>query len=222
MFYCKEYSHRQCKKPLLNYPTPSRPWSKLAIDLFVYDSVNYLVLVDYFSDFWKVAMLNNTMWTSIIKFCKQQFSRHGIPDILISDNGPQLKSSEFTEFARTWQFTHVTTSPYHSQSNGKVESAVKIVKSIIKKSQRDKRDLWLSILDWRNTPTECMNTSPVQRLFSRRTKTVLPTTSDLFTPKIEKGENVIKFLNNKPKKAKSYYDRNSRSLRDLRINEIVR
>ena len=88
----------------------------------------------------------------IIEFCKQQFSHYGIPDILISDNGSQLKSSEFTEFARTWQFTHVTTSPYHSQSNKKVESAVKIVKSIIKKSQRDKRDLWLSILDWCNTP----------------------------------------------------------------------
>ena len=84
-------------------------------------------------------MLNNTMSTSIIEFCKQQFSRHGIPDILISDNGPQLKSYEFTKFAITWQFIHVTTS--HSQSNGKVESAVKIVKSIIKKSQRDKGSL---------------------------------------------------------------------------------
>ena len=111
---CNEYSHRQCKEPLLNHSIPSRPWSKLAIDLFVYDSVNYVVLVDYFSDFWEVAMLNNTMSTSIIEFCKQQFSRHGIPDILIFDNGPQLKSSEFTEFARTWKFTHVTTSPYHS------------------------------------------------------------------------------------------------------------
>ena len=202
---CNEYWHRQCKEPLLNHPIPSRPWSKLAIDLFVYDSVNYVVLVDYFSDFWEIAMLNNTMSTSIIGFCKQQFSRHGIPDILISDNGPQLKSSKFTKFTRTWQFTHVTTSPYHCQSNGKVESALKIVKSIIKKSQRDKfRDLWLSILDWRNTPTECMNTSPVQRLFSRRTKTVFSTTSDLLTPKIEKGENVTKLLNNK---VKYYYDK---------------
>ena len=65
---CNEYSHRQCKEFLLNHPIPSRPWSKLAIDLFVYDSVNYVVLVDYFSDFWEVAMLNNTMSTSIIDF----------------------------------------------------------------------------------------------------------------------------------------------------------
>ena len=66
-----------------------------------------------------------------------------------------------------------------------------------------------------------MNTNPVQRLFSRRAKTVLPTASDWLTPKIEKGENVTKLVNNKRKKAKYYYDRNSCSLRDLRINEIV-
>ena len=44
----------------------------------------------------------------------------------------------------------------------------------------------------------------------------------MLTPKIEKGENVTKLLNNKRKKAEYYYDRNSRSLRYLRINEIVR
>ena len=43
----------------------------------------------------------------------------------------------------------------------------------------------------------------------------------MLTPKIEQGENATKLLNNKRKKAKYYYDRNSRSLRDLRINEIV-
>ena len=85
---CNEYSHRQCKSSLLNHLIPSCSWSKSVTDLFVYDSVNYVVLVDYFSDFWEVAMLNNTMLTSIIEFCKQQFSCHGIPDILISNNGP--------------------------------------------------------------------------------------------------------------------------------------
>ena len=55
----------------------------------------------------------------------------------------------------------------------------------------------MSILNWHNTPTEFINTSPVQRLFSRRTKTVLPTTSDSLTSKVKKRENLIKFLNDK-------------------------
>ena len=66
-----------------------------------------------------------------------------------------------------------------------------------------------------------MNTSSVQELFSRQTKTVFPTTSELLTPKIEKGENVTKLQNNKRKKAKYYYGRNFHWLRDLRINKTV-
>ena len=57
----------------MNHPIPSRPWSKLAIDLFVYNSVNYVVLVGYFSDFWEAAKLNNTMPTSIIEFYNNSF-----------------------------------------------------------------------------------------------------------------------------------------------------
>ena len=100
----------------------------------------------------------------------------------------------------------------------KAESALKIVKSIIKNSQRNKKDLWLFILDWRNNPTES-----VERLFLRRTKTALPTTSALLTPKVAKGENVTKLLNDKRIK-KQNYDRSSRSLRDLCVtrNEFVR
>ena len=87
---CNEYSYKQPKEPLLNHSIPTRPWSKLAIDLFVYNNVNYVILVDYFSDFWEVAKLNDTTSSSVIEFCKQQFSRHGISDILVSDNSPTL------------------------------------------------------------------------------------------------------------------------------------
>ena len=130
--------------------------------------------------------------------------------------------SAFVEFSKAWQFNHVKTSPYHSQSNGKAESAVKIAKGIIKKSLRDKKDLWLSILDWRNTPNENMSLSPVQRLFSRCTKTILPTTSVLLAPSVLKDSDVTKALTRKRSKAKFYYDRDADSLRDLRINQFVR
>ena len=67
-----------------------------------------------------------------------------------------------------------------------------------------------------------MNTSSVQRLFMRRTKTVLPNASDLLAPEVEKEENVTKLLNDKRKKAKCYHVRSSHLLRNLLVNEIVR
>lgn len=40
---------------------------------------------------------------------------------IISDNGPQFVSKDFREYIRMWQTTHVLTSPYYPQSNGKLE-----------------------------------------------------------------------------------------------------
>lgn len=40
---------------------------------------------------------------------------------IISDNGPQFISRDFKEFIRLWQTSHVRTSPYYPQSNGKLE-----------------------------------------------------------------------------------------------------
>ena len=89
---------------------------------------------------------------------KEQFSHHGIPDVLISNNGPRFTRREFSQFATQWEFQHVTSSPYHPKSNGKAESAVKVVKNLFKKAQRDNKDPWLSLLDYRNTPTTGMQT----------------------------------------------------------------
>lgn len=40
---------------------------------------------------------------------------------IISDNGPQFVAKEFKEFVRISGMTHVRTSPYYPQSNGKLE-----------------------------------------------------------------------------------------------------
>ena len=78
---------------------------------------------------------SDTTSPTIIQSLKEQFSRHGIPDVLVSDNGPQLTSNEFRRFAEEWEFRHVMSSPHHHKSNGKAESAVKIhvTKSLFKK-----------------------------------------------------------------------------------------
>ena len=39
------------------------------------------------------------------------------------------------------------------------------------------------LLDWRNTPSEGMDTSPAQRLMGRRCKTLLPTSETLLEPR---------------------------------------
>ena len=116
-----------------------------------------------------------------------QMARHGIPDKLMTDNGPPFSSAEFSTFSQLYEFRHITSSPGYPQSNGKAESAVKILKSLMLKAQDDGRDPYLALLDWRNTPTEGIGSSPAQRLFGRRTKTLLPTTARLLRPETVRG-----------------------------------
>ena len=150
----------------------------------------------------------------------QQFSRHGLPDILVTDNGPQFTSQEFMQFTHSWEFVHVSSSPHHHKSNGKVEAAVKVAKSLFEKALKDNRDPWLALLDQRNTPTESLGSSPVQRLMSRRTRTLLPTATNLLYPKVP--ENVDQLLRLKRQKAKFYHDRSSRVLPEIEIGQDVR
>ena len=56
------------------------------------------------------------------------FARHGIPDQLLSDNGPQFSASSFTKFAEEYGFTHITTSPRYPQANGQVQTMNTLLK----------------------------------------------------------------------------------------------
>ena len=84
-------------------------------------------------------------------------------------------SHEFTKFARQWGFDHLPCSPHHSNANGKVESAVKTVKRLLRKSKESKQDPYLAILYHRNTPSQGIDRSPAQRMLGRRTETLIPT-----------------------------------------------
>ena len=108
-----------------------------------------------------------------------QFARHGIPEVLISNNDPEFGNQEFKNFSTDWQFEHRISGPRYPQANAKVENAVKTCKGLLLKAKEDKRDPLLAILSWPNTPSEGFSTSPVQRLMGRRMHTLLPTAEKL-------------------------------------------
>jgi len=76
-------------EPLIPTELPSRPWQKLGSDLFEYKGATYILVVDYFSRYVEILKLSSTTLTSIIVALKTVFSRHGIPETLVTDNGPQ-------------------------------------------------------------------------------------------------------------------------------------
>ena len=216
---CRSTSDCQQKETMMPHDIPDRPWAKVGVDLFSLNNRDYLITVDYYSNFWEVDNLSSTESISVIRKLKAHFARYGIPDVVMSDNGPQFSSERFAKFAETWEFQHDTSSPGHSQSNGKAESAVKTAKKLMKRAELSKSEIYLSFLDHRNTPNDS-GYSPAQCLMNRRTKTLLPVTSNLLKPEI--SVNRHRSLCVSQQRQKSYYDKHSKDLRSLEEGDVVR
>ena len=131
----------------------------------------YLIVVDYFSRYLEVVQLKSTTSSSVIKALKAMFSHHGVPSIFMSDNGPQFVSREMKEFADSYGFTLVTSSPHYPQCNGLAERTIQTIKQLLQYS----RDPYLALLSCRATPIPWCSLSPAQLLMGRQIRTDIPT-----------------------------------------------
>lgn len=216
---CQESQPAQTKEPMMSHPIPQLPWQAVASDCFEIQGEHFVVLVDLYSDYIEVSSLSDMSTKAVIEKMKPMFATHGVPAVLITDNGSNYSSQEFKEFTQSWDIYHVTTSPHHHKSNGKVESAVKIMKGLITKCKKEDKDMWKAILEWRNSPTPGTTSSPAQRLMSRRTRSMLPGSEKLYKPEVQ--TNVTEQIIKRRKVAKYYHDRNCKPLPKLIIGQPV-
>ena len=145
---CLAHQNAPQKETLHQHQIIDRPWAKVGADLCDLSGRTLLVVCDYFSGFVEVERLQTTTSNAVSKAMKVLFARYGIPNILVTDNGPQFAAAEFAAFANRWGFRHVTSSPRYPQSNGKVENAVKTIKRLFTKCQEDKQSEYQALLDW--------------------------------------------------------------------------
>ena len=217
---CQTFQNNNQKEPMLPHEVPERPWQKLGVDLFEFHGKEYLLIVDYYSKFLEVCVLEMLTSKCVVMHCKTVFARHGIPETVITDNGPQFNSKEFEMFAKEWNFVHVTSSPYCARSNGMAERTIQTVKKVLKKSSLDNTDIYLCLLDLRNTPVVDMQ-SPAQLLMGRRLRTRLPIAKALLQPEGVSHSSVKEQLKERQKKQKHYYDHGAKLLPPLNVGERV-
>jgi len=101
-----------------------------------------------------------------------------------------------------------------------VENSVKTVKRLFSKCKESGQSEHLALLDWRNTPSEGMETSPAQRFLGRRCKTLLPTTEALLCPRysMEEDTAAIKIQKNRQQ---IYYDRHVKELKPIQPGQTI-
>ncbi|XP_046863284.1 uncharacterized protein K02A2.6-like [Xenia sp. Carnegie-2017] len=156
---CCKYRENHAE-PLLTTCFPQRRWQKVATDLFEHSGKNYVLVVDYYSRYFQIVPLKkSTTAEDVINHMKSIFSRHGIPETVVSDNGPH--------------------GPRYPQSNGEAERAVKTAKNLIIKSE----DPYSGLLAYRSSPLQ-NGYSPAELLMGRKLRSNLPVISEKLTPKL--------------------------------------
>lgn len=196
----------QPAEPLIPTTLPTLPWQRVATDLFKWEANTYLLVIDYFSRYIEIAKLPGETAVEIIRHMKSIFARHGIPELVMSDNGPQFSSAEFSKFAGEYDFVHVTSSPKYPQSNGEAERAVKTIKCLLKKS----KDPYMALLAYRSTPLS-NGYSPAELLMNRKLRSSLPITPEQLLPQIPDYSQLREKEERAREKQKATFDTRHRS-----------
>ncbi|XP_026541546.1 uncharacterized protein K02A2.6-like [Notechis scutatus] len=185
---CQPY---QATRPAPPSSTPARwedagaPWSRLHIDLAgPVHGRTFLVIVDSFSKWIDLALLPSTTTLAITKALTRVFVTHGLPDTIVSDNGPQFTSCEFEVFAANLGIRHALTAPFHPASNGMAERAVRSVKEALERFGPIDWHSKLSryLLTQHTTPCTTTNKSPAELLMGRRLRTTPDRLHPHYTP----------------------------------------
>ena len=182
---CQQSRHLPPVAPLQPWEWPQRPWVRVHADYAgPFMNKYFLILVDSHSKWIEVKPVNNATSTVTIDQLRSIFATHGIPEMLVTDNGSVFTSEEFEKFTKQNGIRHVKSAPYHPASNGLVERAVQTFKEFMKKMKSGSIEANVSrfLLQYRITPHSTTGISPSEMLMGRRPRSCL----DLIIPDISK------------------------------------
>ncbi|XP_062707058.1 uncharacterized protein K02A2.6 isoform X2 [Aedes albopictus] len=166
----------------------TRPFSRVHIDFFFFEHRTYLLIVDSFSKWIEIEyMKQGTDTAKVLKKLVAYFARFGLPDVLVSDNGPPFNSYNFVNLLEKQGIRVFKSPPYNPSSNGQAERLVRTVKEVLKRYLMDPDVMELDLDDrinlflfnFRNCNLTKDGYFPSETIFSYKPKTVL----DLVNPK---------------------------------------
>ncbi|XP_066958967.1 protein NYNRIN-like [Macrobrachium rosenbergii] len=167
------------KAPLNPIPAIGEPFSELVIDVvgplpktktgFMY----ILTIMDRASRFPEAFPMRSI--TSKIVFDKlvEYFSRYGLPRVIQTDCGTNFTSKVFRGKCAELAIQHITSVPYHPESQGVVERFHQTLKTIIKKYCYGKGNEWDKALPFalfaiRNHPNASTGVAPFELIFGHK------------------------------------------------------
>ena len=185
---CQESRPSPPTAPLQPWEWPASPWSRLHIDFAgPYLGHMFLVLVDAHSKWMDVRLMHSIKAHSTIEQLRMIFATHGIPQKIVSDNGPTFTSQEFKTFMTQNGVLHITSAPYHPSTNGLAERAVQTFKQALKRIQGNsiQEKLFKFLFQYQITPHTTTGIAPAELLMGRRLRSRLDLLFPTVSQKVE-------------------------------------
>ena len=215
---CRRNRPTQREQPLRPVEVPGRPWEKVAMDIFHYKRNDYLVIIDYYSRWIEIKQFTNLTSVCVMNRVKTVCTTHGIPDVLVTDNGRQFVSDQFRKFAKLWCFAQHTTNPSSPQENGMAERAVQTAKRWLDLDEPE-----IGLLNYHGSPHSAIGVSPAVALMGRQLATRLPVVREQLSPRQHRDGDIRNSEQRTKTTYKRCYDRRHgvRKLPPLQNGETV-
>ncbi|UYV69745.1 K02A2.6-like [Cordylochernes scorpioides] len=115
---CQKYQKSKIRQPLKPFPVPDYPWQTVSLDIFYIQKKPHLLVVDRYSGYPEVFALDPPTAINVKNKLRETFARFGIPETMMSDNGPLFRSEIMTDFCIRWGIKQLFSSPHLHRSNG--------------------------------------------------------------------------------------------------------
>ncbi|XP_026530784.1 uncharacterized protein K02A2.6-like [Notechis scutatus] len=176
--------------PPLEWETPRGPWSRIHVDFAgPTKGHTFLITVDAYSNWLEVCTMKTTTTDAVITKLNKLFATHGLPDVLVSDNGPQFTALAFEQYLADRGIRHALTSPAHPAANGRAERMVQFTKKTIQKIEDGniQEKINKMLLIQHITPNTTTNKCPAELLMSRRLRSPLDRLHPTYNPEKPPG-----------------------------------
>jgi hypothetical protein len=130
-----------------------------------------LVAIDYFTKWVEAIPIKTVTTGNMIDFVNEHIAyRFGIPQTITTDQGSQLTSGKFEEYANSLGIKILNSSPYYAQANGQAEAANKGIFKLIKCKIDESHKRWHTVLNealwaYRMACHEATKVSPYQLVY---------------------------------------------------------
>lgn len=179
----------------------------------------FLIAVDAHSKWPEVIPMKSTTSEKTISVLRSIFSRNGLSEQIVSDNGPQYTSDEFRHFMKKNGIKHFKSAPHHPATNGLAERFVQTFKKSIKAMEREnislqhKVDNFLFV--YRNSVHATTNRTPAMLFMNRHLRSRI----DLLKPNLRREVQNKQFNTMSSETARSFDVGQQVLARDYRENK---